>query len=133
VYIQFDIENMQAGAADGTQNHWYHSTSVLFNIGYWNIPIKNVVLEYNEPLNNPKGWGYAFGQIYGSYNVNNFLIVGADNFYQQGMGAHYSTMQADCYLSRDDLKAKAPDLSTFENDFWTIVDGYPVPKKLADQ
>ena len=132
VYIQFDIENMQAGAADGTQNHWYHSTSILFNIGYWNIPIKNVVVEYKEPLNNPKGWGYAFGQIYGSYNVNDFLIVGADNFYQQGMGAHYSTMKADCYLSRDDLKAKAPDLSTFENDFWTIVEGYPVPKKLVN-
>ena len=133
VYIQFDIENMQAGAADGTQNHWYHSTSILFNIGYWNINIRNVVVEYNEPLNNPNGWGYAFGQIYGSQNVNNFLVVGADNFYQQGMGSLYNTMQADCYLSRDDLKAKAPDLSTFENDFWTIVDGCPVPKKLADQ
>ena len=131
VYFRANIQDLFAHVGDA--NPWYHSTSVLFNVAYWDIELKNVIVEYAEPLTNNNGWGYALGQIYGGNQESNFFVVGADNYYSQGVEPHYATLEATCYASRDDLKAKAPDLSAFENGFWTVVDGYPVPKKLADQ
>ena len=131
VYFRANIQDLFAHVGDA--NPWYHSTSVLFNVAYWDIELKNVIVEYNEALTDNNGWGYALGQIYGSNCESNFFVVGADNYYSLGVEPHYATLEAACYASRDDLKAKAPDLSAFANDFWTIVDGYPVPKKLAYQ
>ena len=129
VYLRVNIQDLFADVND--PNPWYNSTSVLFNVAYWDVELKNVIVEYNEALTDNNGWGYALGQIYGSNCESNFFVVGADNYYGQGVEPNYATLEAACYADRAAMRAAAPDVSAFENDFWTVVDGYPIPQRLV--
>jgi hypothetical protein len=91
VYLRVNIKDLFADVND--LNPWYNSTSVLFNVAYWDIELKNVIVEYNEALTDNNGWGYALGQIYGSNCESNFFVVGADNYYGQGVEPNYATLE----------------------------------------
>ena len=123
VYMRVIIDGL---VSSYTTNGWINNTSIFFNITPASaIQVKNVVLEYAEPLTDNNGWGYAVGLCNtGTVKPNGFYIVGADK------GANSGVTATTCYADRDAFDA---DVSSWDgNGFWTVVDGYPVPNEVLN-
>ena len=127
VYMQVVIGGL---VSSYTSNGWINNPSILFNtVPSHQIYINNVVIEYAQALKDNNGWGYAVGAMNTLATVNGLYIVGADGVYNSL--ANPSTAAAmGCNGGRASFDA---DVSAWDgNGFWTVVDGFPVPVKLAN-
>ena len=122
VYISFTFDSMVSGTGNFTQD-----TSVLFNDGNGNyLDATNVVIEYAEPLTNATA-GYAVYQSFSQSKINGLYVIGADKVITNSFSG--SNGIYGCY---DDRTAFDADVSAWDDiDFWTVVDGFPIPTRLV--
>lgn len=114
-------------------NTWGSASSVLAGDPYGTMRFNNVIVEYSEPLPEDATTGYPFWNIHLGYGiVNGVYAVGVDKVWQQ-VGENLG--DTDVYGAYDTWAdfAAATDFSawTGEGSFWTLVDGIPVPARLA--
>ena len=130
VFVYCTVKDLVADVND--PNPWYYSTSILFNKGKWYLTADKVIVEYKEPLTENNGWGYAVGFPDNVGEFDSFYVVGADQYYGQiGPYSEQATNTA-CYENRIDFVAANNNLTAWDGtDFWTVVDGFPVPTRLV--
>lgn len=114
-------------------NTWGSASSVLAGDPYGTMRFNNVIVEYSEPLPADATTGYPFWNIHLGYGiVNGVYAVGVDKVWQQVGDNLGDTDVYGAYDTWADFAAAAgTDFSSWEGDFWTLVDGIPVPARLA--
>ena len=121
VYIQIDVNSSFTGV-----------TSVLASSTFGVFSTEKVLIEYINPLPSNASTGYAIWQMWYGYAMHQGLyVIGANRPYQsaQDLGGGRTDIYG-AYATYDDFVAANIDLSAWENDFWTVKDGRPYPKKL---
>ena len=109
---------------------WVYNTSILFNQSLWNANIQNVIVEYNQPLENNGGWGYAIGDLALEKRLNGLYIIGADNVYSALGNSNFAEGSAyGAYADRTAFAAAGIDFTSwYATGFWVAdANGTPVP------
>ena len=111
---------------------WQDAASVLASDPYGEMRFNNVIVEYSEPLPADATTGYPFWNVHLGYGiVNGVYAVGVDKVWQQVGDNLGDTDVYGVYDSWTDFAAAGTAFSSWEGDFWTLVDGIPVPARLA--
>ena len=119
VYMLVSFDGLVSGKG------WINDTSVLFNDGEGNyLYANNVIVEYAEPLTEASA-GYAFYQNLSVSKFNGLYVVGADKISVATLPG--SSAAYGCYAKR---AAFDVDVTGWEGDFWTVKNGFPIPKCL---
>lgn len=116
-------------------NTWGSASSVLAGDPYGTMRFNNVIVEYSEPLPADATTGYPFWNIHLGYGiVNGVYAVGVDKVWQQVGDNLGDTDVYGAYDTWADFAAEGTDFSawTGEGSFWTLVDGIPMPARLAE-
>lgn len=116
-------------------NTWGSASSVLAGDPYGTMRFNNVIVEYSEPLPEDATTGYPFWNIHLGYGiVNGVYAVGVDKVWQQVGDNLGDTDVYGAYDTWADFAAEGTDFSawTGEGSFWTLVDGIPMPARLAE-
>ncbi len=107
---------------------WAYGTAIITNDAYGTARLKNVIVEYANTLPSTSVTGYPICIYNGGYGImNGVYAVGASKIYSNLV----SDQGADVGAAFADYAALKAAGVTLENDFWTMVDGIPAPKKLA--
>ena len=126
VYIQIDVTP--------NSNSWSGATSVLVSDALGGFQAKKVFIEYINPLPAGATTGHATYCVHTAWGSldGGLYVIGDDKVCQiwgeQGSNPVYGT-----YATRDAFLAANVDVSGWENDFWTIVDGIPCPVNLSNK
>ena len=119
VYMLLSFDGMVSGKG------WINDTSVLFNDGEGAyLYANNVIVEYAEPLTESSA-GYAFYQNLSVSKFNGLYVIGADKISVSALPG--SSAAYGCYAKRAAFDA---DVASWEGDFWTVKNGFPIPKSL---
>ena len=116
-------------------NTWGNAACVLAGDPYGTMRFNNVIVEYSEPLPEDATTGYPFWNIHLGYGiVNGVYAVGVDKVWQQVGDNLGDTDVYGAYDTWADFAAEGTDFSawTGEGSFWTLVDGIPMPARLAE-
>ncbi len=107
---------------------WAYGTAIITNDAFGTARFRNVIVEYANTLPSTNVTGYPIYNYNGGYGImNGVYAVGASKIY----GNLASDQGADVGAAFADYAALKAAGVTLENDFWTMVDGIPAPKKLA--
>lgn len=127
------LENIYVSVTMGTcnENGYEYATSSLISSTFGTFSTSKVIVEYKEPLADGAKTGYPLWRLYYSYAKHNgFYAVGADKiaYEESSLGGPLS----DVYGAYDSYEALMQvEKLNWENNFWTMKDNKPVPKKLA--
>ncbi|MBQ2986407.1 MAG: hypothetical protein IJE23_02875 [Tyzzerella sp.] len=125
IYIQIDI-------TDFNSLNWDSATSVLGCSTMGVTSTEKVLIEYVNPLPSDATNGYAiWGFNYGYAKHQGLYVIGADRVYNNGndLGGGLKDIYG-AYRTYGDYLAAGLDVTTWENDFWTVQNGIPYPVKL---
>ena len=128
VYIQID----------NTPNtkQWNSASAVIVGDPFGEFRINNVIIEYINKLPESATTGYPVWNMHFGFGINNGVYaVGVDKYYgNRGEGDPENL--GDVYGVFDnwtDFIAADISFESWDADFWTIVNGVPVPKNLVEE
>lgn len=120
VYIQINMDEEFLGTA----------TTVIGAETDTGLRISRVLIEYVTPLPEKIFGGYAVLDMHqGNESYQGLYVIGAERV--MGIVATEGTGDIfGAYMTYDDFRADARDVSSWEGEFWGIINGIPVPKNL---
>ncbi len=125
VFIQIDI----------TPNalSWNTGSSVIASDPYGVFRINKVIIEYINRLPESATTGYPLWNIHKGWGiVNGVYAVGVSKFYQSVGENLGETDVYDVFDTWEAFRAENIGFAAWDNDFWNIVNGLPVPARLAE-
>ena len=129
IYISISVTSKAIG-------NWYDNSAVLMADTMAGYTATNVFIEYkyHKPYYQWDEFGQALYALYDNA-LNGVYAVGIDRIYcsDKSGGSAPSTIVGGAYLTYAEFAAASIDFSGWEGDFWTVVNGIPVPKALAEQ
>lgn len=114
---------------------WGNAASVLASDPYGVMRFNNVIVEYSEPLPDGATTGAPFWSMHQGFGIlNGVYAVGTDILWNNlSTAAPDSGDVYGVYDSWTDFAAAGYSFSSWtEGGFWTLVNGIPVPARLAD-
>lgn len=127
VYFEIEITNP-------SRERFKEATAVLVGDALAQLRVKNVFIDYINPLsqNAPTGYPvYCVWHGYGSYQ--GLYVVGADKIAPLEGNSDVGEDDYAVYLTMDAFRDAEKDFSAWDPSFWTVQDGLPIPKNLVDK
>ena len=123
VFIQIDITP--------NANSWGPASSVIVSDPYGDFRINKVLIEYINTLPADATTGYPVWNIHKGWGIlNGVYAIGVSKFYQN-LGENLNDSDVyGVFDTWDDFIAAGISFASWDNDFWDIAAGIPVPGHL---